>query len=203
MPTVRLGRFECEDDRLPRVCMRCGEPSTVVKCRNFSWLPPWVGFLLLAAVLPYILAAVVATKRCSVYAPLCDRHAYHWLWRTLFIWLTLLGFLMLIGVVIGIAIAADSAGTGPDWLVGVAVLASAGLFLVGLAAIAVVKQGAIRPIEITDRSITLTRVADGFIAAIEDMEDKRSRDRWDDEDDDRPSRARVRGEESDRHRTGR
>src|SRR5258708_7236180 len=96
MAKVRLGRRECEDGRLPRICMCCGAASEVEISKKFSWTPPWVGVLILLGLLPYIIAAAVTTERCTALIPLCKQHASHWSWRTLF---TLLSFLavMVIG----------------------------------------------------------------------------------------------------------
>src|SRR5258708_14518335 len=62
MPQIRLDR-EDADGRLPMVCMRCGEPATVTRTRNMSWCPPWVGVLFLAGLIPYVIVAIIMTKR--------------------------------------------------------------------------------------------------------------------------------------------
>jgi hypothetical protein len=80
----------------------------------------------------------------------------------------------------------------PLWLLVVALL------LGWLITIAVLQQTAIRPTEITDRSITLTGVSEGYIEALR-------ADRGDDYDDDRPRRSRRRDDDydDDRPRTHR
>lgn len=78
MVTVRLTREQCENDRLPSICARCGEPTTGRVARTFTWHPPWVGVFLLLLVVPGLLLMLALRKSMRVRVPLCDRHGRHW-----------------------------------------------------------------------------------------------------------------------------
>ena len=60
MPEIRVHKDEA-DGELPMICMRCGEPATVTRSRNMSWCPPWVGVLLIAGLVPYVIVALILT----------------------------------------------------------------------------------------------------------------------------------------------
>jgi hypothetical protein len=77
---VKLFRSEWENDQLPRICVRCGQPAVGVKEKQFSWHPGWV-FVLLIWVIPYFLLRFIWTKRSQVKVPLCRKHWNHWRWR--------------------------------------------------------------------------------------------------------------------------
>jgi hypothetical protein len=180
MPKVRLRRYEAEDGRLPRVCMCCGAPSDVEKIKTFSWTPPWVGFLILLSILPYIIVALVLTQRCRARVPLCNQHSNHWSWRVL---ATLLSFFAIIVVGVGAVVLMSAAAgkQGGDTLGMLSCFGSIGLFVAWLIVLYVIQQTAIRPTEITERSITLTHVSEDFIRAMEEMDRDRDDD-WDDRD---------------------
>jgi hypothetical protein len=183
MAQIRLRRYEAEGG-LPRACMRCGAPATLFKTKNFSWYPSWVYVLLLGGLLSFIIVAVIMQKRMRVSAPLCDQHKRHWVWPTAF---AVAALLLLVGVVFG-GIAVGGALEGEvekdllDTLMTVCLLGGFGLFLVCLVVACVIQARAIRPIEITDRSITLTNVARAFVDAVEGADDEYDED----EDYDRP-----------------
>jgi hypothetical protein len=66
------------------------------------------------------------------------------------------------------------------------------LFIIWLFVAVFIQQGAIRAAEITDGSITLSKVSPAFIDALEAARDRRrSRDDWDDADEE-PHRERIR-----------
>src|SRR5262249_9663675 len=69
MATVRLERDEVDNDSLPDVCMVCGAEATLRKRKSFSWHPPWVILLILISLWPYIIVALILTKRMTVRAP--------------------------------------------------------------------------------------------------------------------------------------
>lgn len=63
------------DALLPQYCVKCGGPASEPPLkRNFSWYPPWYAILIFFGVLPYVLAAMFASKRMTVHLPLCPRH---------------------------------------------------------------------------------------------------------------------------------
>jgi hypothetical protein len=60
---------------LPRNCVKCGLPTNepLLK-RKFNWHPEWYAVLILVGFLPYIIMAMVASKRMVVQVPLCSKH---------------------------------------------------------------------------------------------------------------------------------
>src|SRR5262245_56446504 len=85
MPRVILSRYECSRDRLPRVCMFCGETAADRKEMAYAWHPVWVWGLI--AIFPPVgmIVAVAMTRRMTVRVPVCSRHAGFWIRRTLII----------------------------------------------------------------------------------------------------------------------
>src|SRR5690242_17414628 len=77
-----------EASRLPAVCMKCGERSALEKVKTFSWCPPWVVVIIVLALLPGAIIAMVLTRRLTVHVPLCEDHGNHWSWRAWFTGLT-------------------------------------------------------------------------------------------------------------------
>jgi hypothetical protein len=182
MATIRLGRYEAEDGDMPEVCMRCGAPATFHKRYRFVWHPAWCYVLILVALIAYIIVAAVLTQQARIHVFLCDRHKRHWLVRTLIIWGSFLGLiLLLIG---GIAVVAavddrtrneigDYAGF---YCIGLLVLAAAWLI-----SIPIIQWTAIHPTEITERTVSLTRVCPEYADALVDHRARRRRE--EDEDD--------------------
>jgi hypothetical protein len=188
MAQIRLRRYEVEEGGLPRACMRCGAPATLFKTKNFSWYPSWVYILLLAGLLPFLIVALIMQKRMRVSAPLCDRHKHHWVWPTAF---AVAALLLLLGMLFGGAALGGVLEGGvdrdvQDTLMAVWFLGGFGLFLACLVAACVVQARAIRPVEITDRSITLTNVAPAFVHAVEQGADEEDDEYDEDEGYDRP-----------------
>jgi hypothetical protein len=187
MASTKLSDYEVERNRLPDLCMRCGEPATMQKSRNFRWCPPWATITILAGLLPYVIVSMVLTKYKRVQVPLCDQHRGHWWVRGLIIFL---GFLCLLALMVtAIAFSADEYGVLP------AILWSAtGIAFFGwLVLIIVLQYTVIRPSEITDRGITLCGVSKTFADAVRDQRDRLG----DDEYFDRPSRRRRRNDDDD------
>ncbi len=174
MATVRLFRDEVDD--LAPVCMRCGAPSTAIRAKTFQWHPSWIALLLLAGLLPYVVVALVLTKRMRVEAPLCDAHKNHWLWRNVIVFgsLLLLGAAFVGGLIVLSALA-DQRGGQDDpfgyFCVGMAVLG-----VVWLIVAVVAQQTAIRTTEITDDTITLAGVSPDFRHALKEMESDEEED---------------------------
>jgi hypothetical protein len=168
MAQLRLGRHELEEDWLPPLCMRCGEPAALTKRKTFSWYPTWVYLLILVHLLVFLIVALILTKRMTVPVPLCDRHRHQFLWPVL---LGVAALLLLLGTIFGgIALVAalddvldrDAKDVFfPIWFIG-----GFGLFLVVLIVACVVQYRTIRAIEITDRVITLMNVAPRFRDAV-------------------------------------
>jgi hypothetical protein len=155
--------------------MRCGAPAAVERTKTFSWHPPWVLALILVGLLPFVIVALVLTKRMTVHAPMCELHQNHWRWRAWFVWL---GFAVL--VILGIASVALMAamenrhgrGIGST----IAGLSCAGVLFAALGwliAAAIIQMGSIHPTEITDYSITLVKVSPAFAEASWDERQRR------------------------------
>ena len=193
MARVRLGRYEAEEGRLPPVCMRCGADADGYRRKQFSWHPEWVYALIFVGLVPFIVVALVLTKRMRVRAPLCRAHTGHWLWRT---WFTLGSFFVVVVVEVALGFLSAELSRRPD-LRGADGWVCAGMALLGLVwlvVVAVVQSTAIRAAEITDRDITLTGVSPAFADEVRETRRRRRRD----EDDERPRRrARYEDEEDD------
>jgi hypothetical protein len=196
MASVKLYRREVGPDELPMVCMRCGAAAAVEKRKTFSWYPGWVNILFLAGLLPWAIVAMILTKRMTVHAPLCRQHKNHWLVRTL----AVLGGLAFIVLAFFTALIVSSAtqppGRGPadDGSFGLICVGSLVGLLVLIVIAAICQMTAIRPMEITDRTITLAGVAPEFIDALE-AEDTRRRDVPEDYDERFERRGRRKTEE--------
>src|SRR5262245_20006921 len=95
MPNVTLSKYECRRGVLPRVGMRCGAAADETKAKSFSWYHPLAYLGLLAGLLPFLIIALVLTKRMTVEAPLCHEHRGHWFKRSLLVIGTLLVVLAL------------------------------------------------------------------------------------------------------------
>jgi hypothetical protein len=161
---VRLQGYGGPIEGLPEVCLRCGAPGTVFKRKTFSWFPGWIYVLLVTGLVPFLVVALVLTRRRTVEAPLCAEHKNHWLIRQLVV---LLSFLFLIVVGLGTFVAlgtfADEGGFDLvcfGWFI---------LLIAWLILAAVMQMTAIRPIKITDTTITLVGVCDEFVQAYQEV----------------------------------
>src|SRR6266478_3526907 len=103
MATTRLSLYEVDRKLLPDLCMRCGEPATTHKNRNFSWYPPWIGVTILAGLIVYVILVAVLTKRMRVSVPLCDAHKNHWSIRVMIILLSFVALLALVAMDIALS----------------------------------------------------------------------------------------------------
>jgi len=199
MAALRLDS-DSEYPGLPEVCMKCGAPATVFKDKNFAWHPRWVFVLIMVHLLVYAIVAVIMTRKRRVRVPLCERHKNHWLGRQVVLLGSLL-VLLLTGVG-GFAVLADEGpGRRGNDLGGLLCLGVMIGFVLWLVLVAVLQSTAIRPQEITDRSITLKGVAEEFVRAHEGewdrsfvRLDRAVRERWGERG------RRPREEEGDRYR---
>jgi hypothetical protein len=170
--------------------MCCGAPASTTKVKKMQWCPPWVGVLILAGLLPYVIVAVIMTKRTTVQAPLCEQHEGHWLNRLLLIW----GSFFLFGLVglAGIVLAANLPLPDRENVFPFVCIGSIILVVIWLVIVIVCQNTVIRPREITDEEIMLTGVCDAFVNAVEDERAERRarkrerRPRWDELDEDEP-----------------
>ena len=174
MAQVRLGRYRAEDGALPKVCMRCGARATVTTRRKFAWHPRWVIALILIGLLPYVIVAIALTKRARVVIPLCDQHKRHWLVNGLIVWGSFAAVVVLVIGLFFLTVLLEEANPRrqhPD-LSGYACVGTLGLLFAWLVVVAVVGEFRIHPVEITDRSITLTRVSPEFVDAFHEYRER-------------------------------
>jgi uncharacterized Tic20 family protein len=173
---AKLTLYTDELDRpLPQVCMRCGAPATLVKEKRFSWGPPWAsaimlaGFLILGLVFVlalFILIPLLMWRR-TVPVPLCEQHKNHWLPYQITMYS---GLIVLGGLITAIVYLVATAKAAWDPKVNTAYMLGFGgiVFLVLLIVVgSVLLRQTIRPEEITEDKITLVRVHEDFIAALE------------------------------------
>jgi hypothetical protein len=164
MAKLRLGRYELEKQALPQVCMKCGQPAEVWKKKQFSWHSPWIALLLLVGLLPYVIVALILTKRMRVTGPFCANHRNHWFWRPFIVGGA---FFVLVGVVIFLFWLAEQVERARhdsmQALAGFSILFG---ILSWLILVIIVQYTSIRAVQITDRSITLVGLAPGFVDAV-------------------------------------
>jgi hypothetical protein len=184
MATLRLGERPWDEEELPDVCMKCGAPADVHKNHLFRWHPGWVFVLILVHILVYVIVALALTKKRRVRVPLCHAHRHHWVWRQVVLFA---GFAVLVLLGFGAMIAFSDSGPGrrgSDALGGLLCGGTVVGLIVWLILVAVLQSTAIRPGEITDRSITLLGVSKEFVRAYEEQQDvagridELARERW-------------------------
>jgi hypothetical protein len=98
MAEIRLRDSETELDRLPQMCMVCGQPAVTHIRKKFAWHPPWVIILILINLIVYAVVALIMTKRMTVDVPVCDKHRGYW-------WKRMLLMLLPLPIIIGVGIA--------------------------------------------------------------------------------------------------
>src|SRR5262245_49905302 len=83
MSTVRLTRYECERNLLPRVCTRCGLPATGdVRFGLFSPVGNvMLGTLLIVCPPLFLVAGHVLSRRHHFQVPMCELDKTDWKWR--------------------------------------------------------------------------------------------------------------------------
>jgi hypothetical protein len=161
----------------------------------------------LAGIWPFVIVALILTKRQSVEIPFCDRHKNHFLLR---VWAGLggLAFLCVAGGLFAYLLSVSGPNNRNDDLVGVLCLGWCVLLLIYALAMSVYGTiTTIRPTRIADREVTLTNVSPEFARAVEendaeyerdidrDVRDRRWRPRYDEDEGpdrgaDRPPRRR-------------
>jgi hypothetical protein len=176
MASIQLTRREAETGDLPDVCMRCGAPATVRKRRMFVSHPLWVYVLLPFGYLPYVIVAAILTQRTRCYTHFCRRHKNHWVYRALIIWgaFPVLLALIVSGWVL-VASLENVGGKGMvDRLVGTMCVGDIVLMLLWLMSIPLIQLTAIHPGDVTERRLTLKRVAPAFVEAVRNYREKGS-----------------------------
>ncbi len=170
---------------LPLVCMKCGAEATVVRKRQFSWYPPWIWILFLLSVWPFIIVALILTKRATVEIPFCPKHKNHFLWRLLAGGAGVAALVAVGIVAFSIADAPNNRGTDITGAVCLSWFVLLAVFAVTIGVFNLLTT--IRPTLINDREIRLTNVAPEFARAVEEEEanreddiDREVRERWND-----------------------
>jgi hypothetical protein len=145
--------------RLPRVCVQCGEATETIRGAAFFWLSRWIWLCLLAGPAPFVFAAVWLGKRRTLLLPLCRFHGSPEYWRNcLLLFAVACQFTLLIFV--PILLLEDE----------VAEMAGVGLFLVMVVlflAAAAVHGGMIRAVGDISGPVRLRGVSPAFAAAAE------------------------------------
>jgi len=148
MPTVGLRRR----DKVPSVCIKCGEPATVFKPHTFTWHPEWATILLVVSLCLGVGVLVVATlialtitKRRWVKVPFCDRHQHYWLIRSTFVYGGL-ATVLLIGVLATVMVLQSRE---PDWPLFLCTVGA--VFLVWLVIAALLQAHSIQALEMWRR----------------------------------------------------
>lgn len=125
-----------------------------------------LAFWTLAGFLPGVVLAKIYTSWVILQVPVCHDHRHHWLFRRAIAGSLLLLPLIPIGVIFVLVPGADSRfnpvyhGSIIAWIVAM---------LVWIAGFVIAEYTAIRPIEITKDSITLTNVSPRFVGPLEGL----------------------------------
>jgi hypothetical protein len=167
MASAKITRDLISADDLPQICAQCGAPATVAKLRTFTWSPSWIFVFLFIGLLPFVILAVILTKRVRFAVPLCDAHENHWRWRAQVTWGSLLGVLLLLGVAAASLDMVDKTRGPGSELTGFLCVAGPALGLIWLIAAAIVQSRAIQASLIDDYAVTLTRVSRDFTEAVD------------------------------------
>jgi hypothetical protein len=160
MAQIRLGRYEAEEGELPPLCLRCGAPATLFKAKLLSWQPPWTYIVFGLTFWPLLALTAILRKRMRLLAPFCAAHRNHWQRRRLLSWSVISGLLILflLGILLAIRLELENIRVPSPFLL---------FWVAGMAitfAIELLRAGSIRPIEISDEAMTLTNVAEAFVA---------------------------------------
>ena len=81
MATIRLGRYEARQGKLPPVCMRCGTAAGVYRKKIFSYSPWWIYLGIPVGLFPFFILAWFWSKPALVRVPLCALHRNLWRWQ--------------------------------------------------------------------------------------------------------------------------
>ncbi|HZV06269.1 MAG TPA: hypothetical protein VE999_14415 [Gemmataceae bacterium] len=203
MASIELSRYEAEEGDLPDVCMCCGEEATERKRRRFISHPLWV-FLLLPFIPIYLIVSILLTEDIRCYTLFCPRHKNYFLVRSLFVWGSLVVVLALIvgGFVLAFLLSGQVDKSKESTLFGSLCIGTVVLFMGWLVSIPISQVTAIHPANATRSRLILKRVSPLFVEAVlqyrenhaleaqpadyqEHFRPRRSRQRYEDSDDER------------------
>ena len=192
MASIQLTRYEAEEDDLPDVCMRCGDPATERRRIRFTSHPFWIYVFLLCGILPYVVLAVVLTERARCHIHFCPQHKNHWRVRAFAVWGTLVAIMAIIPIYFGGNHLAESQlglwdESTKDILVGIGFVVVPTLVFCWLISIPIIQLTAIYISNVTERTLTLRSVSQEFVDAVLDYRKKRE-----DEDEQEDPRGKFR-----------
>lgn len=202
MARIRLREAETKAERLPEVCMACGQPAAAYVAKTFRWYPEWIGVFILLGVLPFWIMAAIMSKYMTVEVPLCEKHGRYFTTRLIAL-SVIVALIFLIPITVAIFALAVSDRDQAGNSLAAALCIFVPCIIVGVIVIYFIQNRMIRPKEITDRNITLIRVHEDFVEAMQEARDEReygderARRRRDDDEDDRPRRRRPPSEPRD------
>lgn len=180
MPKVLLHNEDLEGDQLPKFCMRCGNPATVVRRHRFSWAPEWltvlilVGLLVSAGVLlvALLLAPFIFWHR-TVPLQLCEQHRNHGRYGRWFLLGGLALFAFLVVLSITLVTVSGESGSFLFNLGGGLCAGSVLVFLFTIIPALYLQQSGIRATHIDDKGIALAGVSHAFVDEYDERERKR------------------------------
>jgi hypothetical protein len=146
---------------LPRRCVKSNEPAEHFLRRKLQWCPPWAYLGLLGGLLPFLVLAIVLTKKAEAEIGLNDEWFHRRRTRILIAWLLCLGGL-------GLAIAAAVIESG------VAAIIGGVTFLVGLIYTAIAVP-IVQVKRIDDDYVWLKGIHPDYLADLPYFEDDRRR----------------------------
>jgi len=147
---------------LPPICVKSGQPSTVWLKRNLSWHHPLCYLGLIGGLIPFVVIALIMTKKASIQVGLTEEWAAKrrsWMaiaWGT-----ALLGLLVLIG---SIAILANT----EQGIFGFGIVAGIAMMLTG-AILGIVNCSIVRPKKIDDTYVWLNGVNREVLAMFPEL----------------------------------
>jgi hypothetical protein len=183
MAQISLTDYEVEQDLLPAVCARCGQPATERDELSIRIIDGWQGLVLLPLMiiglfcLPPLLFLIIGNgKKWRVRVPLCSEHKDDHDRRRRMSLRRLLPIWTVAAIVVDVDIIAEAAMGGPGLSCGAAMLV---FFLAVFADVVLITRGAVQVARPGKTGIQLKNVHPDFVAAV--IED-RARDRIDDPD---------------------
>jgi hypothetical protein len=156
MADIKIGRLEIREYGMPPCCLRCGARTHDRILKTFVWNPLWF----FGEIILWPMSFLIESRRVeyTMEIPLCTAHRQHWAWQKVIVAAQVLGLWTAGVVAFGL-----SSERNPllVWIIAI-VNVVCPLLLVGPLA----KSTAIRAVEITSQSITLTGVSDKFASTL-------------------------------------
>jgi|GEM_PF-3010389 len=171
MATITLTKRELKSGVLPRICMKCGEPTRKPISRTMTFWPVYLRIIVVFCVFLALLPGLIVhglVERTLIHIPsrlpLCDRHKNHW---SIPNYIGLAAFVLaLSGIFLNLAIRDKYAA--PSSTVPLLCLA---LFIGGVIAAVVVSSFSLKVTGVDGKDVDITNVCDEFADALEEEED--------------------------------